>query len=416
MHKYDVIIIGGGPAGCSAAARLAAAGIRVMLLEKSRMLRHKLCGEFITPECFPTLNRLGVMNQVMEAGARKIARLRLVGTNGNQVEAPVSEISSKSHALSLSRARFDHVLFGNARRAGATCLEGHVVKRCSHDGSMATIEAMSLAAGKMTRFQAPLVIDASGRNTRVTTGRRGVARGSRLFGFKAHLEEVEGIAGQVELYFFPGGYGGLSSIEDGLTNLCFITDETRLKKAGGDVGSVMRQTMLANGRARDRLARAKAEGTWMSGGPLVFGRKRRFEPGVIAIGDAAGMIDPFTGTGIQIALRSGELAGEAIIESLGSASMGDGFHDRTQLEAGDADHHIEGFGLADSVLRRYSARYELEFGKRMKIAGLLRAPAFSLRLAGLFGRVLSASPRLARAVLQGSRASQQGERLDKCSH
>ena len=107
MNPYDVIIVGGGPAGCSAAARLAASGVRVVLLEKSRMPRQKLCGEFITPECFPTLERLGVMGRLVAEGAQKINRLSLVALNGRRVEAPVSEISGKPYALSLSRARLD---------------------------------------------------------------------------------------------------------------------------------------------------------------------------------------------------------------------------------------------------------------------------------------------------------------------
>jgi flavin-dependent dehydrogenase len=283
---------------------------------------------------------------------------------------------------------------------------------------MASVEVMTLATGKTAKFHAALVIDASGRNTRVTTCRRQVVRGSRLFGFKAHLKDVDGIAGQVELYFFAGGYGGLSSIEDGLANLCFITDETRLKKAGGNPLSLLLQTALTNSRARERLSSAKVEGNWVSGGPLMFGRKRRFEPGVIAIGDAGGMIDPFTGTGIQIALRSGELAAEATLESLGSHSTECSFDDRPagRSEFTNADHHAQRSGLAASVLRCYSSRYDMEFGKRMRIAGLLRAPAFSPRMASVFGRVLSASPRLARAVLRGSRASQRLERQDERLH
>jgi len=395
MNPYDVIIIGGGPAGCSAAARLASSGLRVILLEKSRMPRQKLCGEFITSECFPTLERLGVMETLLAQGAQRINRLSLVAGNGRRVEAPVSEISDKAYALSLSRARFDHVLFESARQAGALCLERYSVKRCLYEGGRVSgVEAMSLADGKTLRFDATLVVDASGRGSRVSlskSDRVGGSRGSRPFALKAHLKGVEGISDQVELYFFPGGYGGLSAIEDGLANLCFITDEGTLKRAGGDPLSVLRQTVLSNSLARERLAGAQAVGKWVSGGPLIFGR-RTPAADVIAIGDAGGMIDPFTGTGIQIALRSGELAADAIIESLGSNLIGPGL--------ARVPHRMS---TSRGVLSRYAERYELEFSKRMKVARFLRAPAFSPRMAGIFGRVLSASPRLARAVLRASR-------------
>jgi len=124
VNDYEVIIIGGGPAGSSAAAHLAVRGVRVLLLEKGRMPRQKLCGEFITPECFPTLNRLGVMDRILTAGAQKITQLSLIGSNGKRVEAPLSEMSDKSSALSLSRARFDEVLFNAMtadRRASKLC-------------------------------------------------------------------------------------------------------------------------------------------------------------------------------------------------------------------------------------------------------------------------------------------------------
>ena len=406
MNDYEVIIIGGGPAGSSAAAHLAARGVRVVLLEKGRMPRQKLCGEFITPECFSTLNRLGVMDRILIAGAQKITHLSLIGSNGKRVEAPLSEISDKSSALSLSRARFDEVLFNAARESGAVCLESHAVKRCLYDDGRATgVEAMSIADGRTVNFYAPLVVDASGRNSRAMVGKRERARGkrgSRLFAMKAHLKGVEGVAGRVELYFFPGGYGGLSSIEDGLVNLCFITDETKLGAMGGNAASVMRQTVLRNPLANERLFGAEAVSKWVSAGPLVFGRRRLAKSSVIAIGDASGMIDPFTGTGIQIAMRTGELAAEAIIEAMGS-NLAASAHQRDH-EAQSGEAHAPASGLEGAVLARYAASYEREFGKRMKIAGLLRAPAFSPRIASLFRYVLSVSPWLARAVLRASRS------------
>jgi flavin-dependent dehydrogenase len=416
MNDYEVIIIGGGPAGSSAAAHLAARGVRVVLLEKSRMPRQKLCGEFITPECFPTLNRLGVMDMILLAGAQKITQLSLIGSSGKRVEAPLSEISDKSSALSLSRARFDEVLFNAARRSGAVCLESHAVKRCLYEDGRATgVEAMSIADGRTVTFYAPLVVDASGRNSRAMVGkheRTAGKRGSRLFAMKAHLKGVEGLASRVELYFFPGGYGGLSSIEDGLVNLCFITDETKLGAMGGNAASVMRQTVLRNPLANERLSGAKPVCKWVSAGPLVFGRRGLAQSGVIAIGDASGMIDPFTGTGIQIALRTGELAAAAIIEAMGSNLAASARRRESRGFAADALDHEARRGkdpapassLEGAVLALYAASYEREFGKRMKIAGLLRAPAFSPRIASLFGYVLSVSPWLARAVLRASRS------------
>lgn len=397
MNDYDAIIVGGGPAGTSAAIRLAERGVRVLVLEEKRMPRGKLCGEFITPESFPTLKRLGVMNRMLDEGAQKITQLSLVVFNGKTVHTPIAAMSEIADwAMGFSRARFDQALFERAREVGATCLESIAVKQCLlDDGKAHGVEAMSLAEGKTVKFEAPLILDASGRNSRLMVGRsERVAgqRGSRLYALKGHLTGVEGINEQVELYFFPQGYGGLSLVENGLVNLCFIANEQTFKSTGGNAEKIIEHSIMNNRLARNRLSQAQVAGKWFIVGPLVFGRRRLSQDGVMAIGDASGMIDPFTGTGIQIALRTGELAAEAIIASLNSAKG------RSPQE------------IFQNVFARYSAAYKAEFGKRMRWAGLLRTVAFSTGIANFMASILAVSPTLARKVLLATRS---GARVEK---
>src|ERR1043165_8664547 len=143
MTAYDALIIGGGPAGTSAAITLATRGARVLVLEEKRMPRAKLCGEFITPESFPTLERLGVMRSMIEAGAQRLTRLFLVVASGKRVETAIAAMSDVADwAMSLSRARFDQVLFERARAAGADCREGVAVKQClMEEGRARGVEA-----------------------------------------------------------------------------------------------------------------------------------------------------------------------------------------------------------------------------------------------------------------------------------
>jgi flavin-dependent dehydrogenase len=384
--KYDVIIVGGGPAGCSTAIRLAQSGLRPLVLEEKHMPREKLCGEFITPECFPALERLGVLDRMYDAGAQKIRSLNLVPSGGAPVVAKISEMSSFSPtALSLSRARFDRVLFERAQEVGAVCLEGVAVKNVLVEAGLPVgVEALSLGEGETRTFQAPLIVDASGRNSRLTLTRReriGGHPGSRLYAMKAHFTSVEDIEDQVELYFFSNGYGGLSRIEGGMVNLCFIASERAFKGAGGVPEKVVEQSIMRNRLARERLRKAELQGRWLSTGPLTFGARRLDRNGIITAGDSSGMIDPFTGTGIQMALRTGELAAEAIV-SAGS----------------------NGGDLASRAITAYRAGYEREFGKRLKVAGLLRRAVFSPSLLNALSSILAHAPWLSHRLLRATRA------------
>lgn len=416
MSDYDAIIIGAGPAGSSAAISLAQRGARVLVLEEKRMPRGKLCGEFITPECFPSLERFGVMDRMLAAGAQKLTRVSLITSNGKSVRTQISTLSNDATwAMSLSRARFDQILFERASEAGAECAEGFAVKNCLFEGEHPSgVEALSLADGKQVSFKARLIIDASGRNSRLMFGKRervAGGRGSRLYALKAHLTGVEPTGESVELFFFPQGYGGLARVEDDLVNLCFIVDERTLKTAGGDPTKVIETSLMNNIVARDRLRDAKVVGKWYSAGPLTFGRKRLERNGIIAIGDASGMIDPFTGTGIQIALRTGEIAAEAICETmstLGDAAFGASAERTAALHATSNEigpgNRARSDSLVQAVLARYSQRYEREFDNRMKTAGLLRVAAFSPLTASVVARVLTRAPRLASLIFRATRS------------
>jgi flavin-dependent dehydrogenase len=408
MNHYDAIIVGGGPAGSAAATVLAEAGLSVILLEEKRMPRHKVCGEFITPECFPTLRRLGVFESIRTAGAQEITQLRLNDVNGRMLQVPIADISRDSTwAIGLSRYRFDQILLDRARAAGAVCLEGFAVKRSvSENGAICGVEGMSLIDGKMRVFQAPIVFDASGRNSRLTVSRDervGGRHGRRLYALKAHLTGVTGIQDQVELYFFPEGYGGLSRVEDDFVNLCLIISERTLKESAGEGLKIVRRTVMKNKLARARLAQAEVSGKWLSAGPLTFGRRSLSENGVIPIGDAGGMIDPFTGTGMQIALRTGEMAAQSLIECVKPSAIADGpIHG--SVEASEPYMQSGGWHRTlPEVLARYRSKYQQEFGKPMAVARMLRQAVFSPRSVELVGRILVRSPRLARRMLRATR-------------
>jgi flavin-dependent dehydrogenase len=373
------------------------------------MPRDKLCGEFIAPECSSTLKRLGVLDRVIAAGSQKITSLRLTASNGRQIGATIGSVSNQSEfAISLSRSRFDQILFERAREVGAQCLEGQRVSRAIfNSGRPCGVEATSLPNGRTQNFESSIIIDASGRNSRLTIGREeriGGRRGSRLYGFKAHLRGVEAIQEQVELYFFDHGYGGLSRIEDELVNLCFIASERTVREAGKDLTRVLKRTVMLNPVARERLAFAELVGKWHSSGPLRFGRRLLSRDGLIAVGDASGMIDPFTGTGIQIALRTGEMAAASVVAALGgmmpdrSGSGGD--HSWPEAAA-------DRVRIVESALSLYQRQYDAEFGRRLASSRLLRRVALSPSVANGLAAMLSHTPWLAQQMVRATRSGSQ---------
>jgi len=354
---YDVIIIGAGPAGSTVSTLLARAGLRALLLEKSRFPREKLCGEFITPECLNVFDRLGASERMFDAGATIIKEWTLFAPDGRGVKAPMEWIADgHTHAIGISRARMDLILLDCAREAGVEAREGfHVSPRLRRENGMSFVEGK--ADGEtVQRFTAPIVIDASGRNGVFSnqiaqqTSRLG---GSRLFGCKVHLRAVEGMRELGELFFFHDGYGGMSDVENGRTNLCFITTEATLREAKGDREKLLDLTMRTNPAARRRLRNAVIDGEWLGTGPITYGRRRPI-PGVISIGDAGAFIDPFTGSGILLALASGELAAETISQA---------------FSAGISDVEV--------IEKRYDRLHRAKFGLRFRACALLRAAAFN---------------------------------------
>ncbi|MCG3160048.1 MAG: hypothetical protein JMDDDDMK_01080 [Acidobacteria bacterium] len=354
--RYDVIIIGAGPAGSTVSTLLARAGLRALLLEKSRFPREKLCGEFITPECLNVFDRLDVSQRMFDAGAEIINQWTLFAPDGRGVRVPMEWIADgHNHAIGISRAQMDLILLDGARQTGVDVREGfRVSPRFHRENGMSFIEGKT--NGKtVERFSAPVVVDASGRNgvfSNRTAQRTSFIGGSRLFGCKIHLRAVEGMSGIGELFFFRDGYGGMSGVENGRANLCFITTEATLREAKGDREKLLDLTMRSNPAARRRLRGVVIDGEWLGSGPITYGRQRSM-PGVISIGDAGAFIDPFTGSGILLALSSGELAAEVISQSF-----------------------AEGVSDVDVIAKSYDQLYRARFGWRFKACALLRAVAF----------------------------------------
>ena len=336
-------------------------GRQVLLIESKKFPRAKLCGEFISPECIPHFQRLGVREQMFSAGGAAITKTIFYARKGQNVDVPSEWFNSGTSALGLSRAEMDHKLLERARSAGVTVLEEtHATGLIHEHGQVKGVKARS--GQTVYDFEAPISIDATGRTRAL--GRyldqallhRTKKTKRSLVGFKAHLENARLADGACEIYCYPRGYGGLSSVEGGRSNLCFIVSAEDVRSSGSDPERVMREVVMKNSRAAVTLAEAHSCTPWLSVSLEGFGRRTPAPAaGLLTIGDAASFIDPFTGSGMLMALESGEVVAQIINRHL------------TSLPKREATRLIS---------REYEAEYSKRFHSRLRVAGLLRRAAF----------------------------------------
>ena len=379
MSDYDVIIAGAGPAGSSAAIHLAASGLRVLLVEQKKFPRPKLCGEFISPECQEHFQKLGVARDIICSDPAPISETVFYSSRGHHVSVPSTWFGERM-ALGLSRAVMDDVLLRRAAQIGVQVIEGESVVGPQIDADQ--VQGLKIKSGSGEKeFYAPLTIDATGR-ARILARKTNHSpkHKPKLIAFKAHFQNTRVAQGACEIYFYKGGYGGLSSVEAGTSNLCFIISAEQVKQCHSDPDRVMREMVMQNPRARYTLEPAQTTSEWLSASWEQFGRQSPAPAkGLFAIGDAAAFIDPFTGSGMLMALESGELAAEVIVSH------------RAQLASAD-------LGI------QYADRYRKKFDSRLKICSLLRRAAFSPRLTELGVTIFSASERFRNRVARATRS------------
>ncbi|MBV9210361.1 MAG: FAD-binding protein [Acidobacteria bacterium] len=310
---------------------------------------------------------------------------------GSKVSVP-SEwfVSGGQQALGLSRAEMDARLLARAREVGVEAFEeAHASNLLIEAGRVCGVE-LKHGSDESRRVCARVTIDATGRSRalarRVEKSERENQerrkKSSRLVAFKSHFEGARGAGGHCEIYFYRGGYGGLNLVENGLSNLCFIASARDVRACGGDAERVMREVVCQNQRAAWTLLPARRATPWLAVSLEGFGRQKLVpKDGLLAVGDAASFIDPFTGSGMLMALESGELAAQAIARHLESLRAGGSF----QNLAGD-----------------YRASYDERFNARLRVCAGLRRAAFVPRLAEALIYLLGASDwarrRLARAT------------------
>lgn len=298
------LVIGGGPAGSMLALRLAAAGRKVVLLEKERAAHHKVCGEFLSREAIEYLNQIGVDPVNLGAGAIRSVRLH-AGRNTFGERLPFT-------AMSLSRRVLDEVLLTRAALAGCDVRRGISVEKLHRTGDQCLVQVRGGEA-----IEANTIFLATGKHE-LNGCERGGGTQHDLVGFKMHWKlaraQTEQIRGAMELFLFIQGYGGLSLVEEDTANLCFVVRRECLRRVGG-WEALLESILDEVPGIRDRLQDAIPCWTKpLAISPIPYGHLSGAADGIWRVGDQAAVIPSFTGDGISIALHSAALASQMFLD------------------------------------------------------------------------------------------------------
>jgi flavin-dependent dehydrogenase len=303
----DVVIAGAGPAGAAAACRLAQAGFAVLLCEAGTLPRHRLCGEFVSPEALADLDALGL--DLSTCGVQRLGAAR-IATRGAAAAAPFV-------AFALERRVLDAWLVDQALAAGArlrTATRVEDVRGTPEEGFAVTVRA---APGTPEVVRARWVIGAFGRQPRrlrpasERPGRRG------RIAVKSHWTGVA-MPAQVELHAVAGGYVGLVPVGRDRINVCAVVRAECVREArGGGAVRLLERLLDQAPQAAARCALGvEDEAARCAESGLHFGIARPVWRDILLCGDAAVVPHPFSGDGIAMALRAGRLAAAHIEAAL----------------------------------------------------------------------------------------------------
>jgi len=345
MQLFDVAIVGGGPAGSSCAAFCAIAGLQSLVLDREKFPREKVCGDCLNPSCWTVLTRLELADRVRDLPHSKLCSVEFISISGRGVTVDLP--SGADGEISVKRSLFDDLLLRRARELGANVHEQTTVTGLSRN------EYWNIETDSGDLFQARILIGADGRNSTVAHLCNLLSRPAReRVALQAHIPLPRDFGNRIVLQFLREGYSGQASVNGTQLNLCLVGTPPTI--------STLRKWA-------ERQFDLPPNQPWRTITPLTRSPIPSAHENLFFIGDAARVVEPFTGEGIYYALRSGELASNAVAKMV----RGD---DR------------------NSVLHEFGRAYAQMYRGRLWINRLARAAVLRPQLSSLFVHAARINP------------------------
>lgn len=366
MKQPQIIIIGGGLAGLTAAIHLASANMKVRLYEKEIYPHHKVCGEYLSKEVLPYLKILGI--DLLLSKPAEIDQLNFSDYKGSQIRTVLP-----LGGIGISRYELDYLLYLEALK--------HGVEVC-HD-SVKGVEfndnRFQVRGSRAGICSSEFVLGAYGKRSLIDKklGRKFISQKSGWLAVKGHYINKNFPIDTVSLHNFKGGYCGLSKTETGAVNVCYLASYKSFKKYK-NTDEYKKQVLLQNIHLREFFINSTpAFSRDLSIAQISFERKQQVHDHVIMIGDAAGLIHPLCGNGMAMAIHSAKIASECILAN---------------YNGGDFNRKI--------IERGYIVQWKKNFNSRIRMGRLLQSILLDQRLANFSQMLINRFPFLLPAIIK----------------